>query len=864
LNNSFYRGLFLQKFGLNPELTPTQIFELERLQRVVTSLPPGSRLYNQAVIDMAKYIEELYPPDFMAELVDSIVALNYVQQLANLFPQLVNIVSTGMSIIQSPLANLVNFNKWVKAARKGLKSMDFETFIAYSPLNQLKYIPLGYAQGVKVGSEYFMDVMTNGQINEKYVEGLKSQAGKIKVGRLERNKYGKGLAYYPIKLFGREINPYNYAKYVPRFMNASDMFFFGTDYTSTVMSYAARKAAINNLKGKELENYVRGAIREAFGKVGEAKAQLAQEIKLYELSGKKLDEHIKKVRLSEIITDNLLKQFNVTQEEKVDIVNLSRGRTFTSGIRRGTISQVAILLNKIINYDRSTQVLLKPYIMYVNVIAELAENSLDHMPVYGHLRRIGGTPSSWLINPLVKRFTGKDIGTAKLGEKGTMSDEEQASRAWYGTIVFSVAVMMFGGTDEDDELQLTGGYAGERKKRKFGREYEQMPAYAIRYKDNIIVYKDIPGLNLLFGALGNYNDALQYSKYSPDDLSKRHLLAVLYSVQHTAVMIKDMTYMSALNSFLSDLADASSAEVNKLEKMSKAVLQKYLGFALKPLPQNNAMLLSIEGMFTHTAYSRREYDDILIYSAGLQHFMGRPSIDIFGEEVQSFPSSGTWPYAHWFDLFEKRPYLGFSLKYNALQPKILNQVVKVYDNEKGEFVERDMSGDEFVEFCKLAGKKYKEKVLLYMAKTDADERVKDVLDEKNGVDYDLNKLFTEAKEEAKREMFITPYVNKKSVEVLDELRDIKKKRSQISKDNREKVINKLKERIEFSSDDEAVSEVLKDAGEDKALILLHVANKKGYNTFESVKEYAKRFRKAGILSDDDMGEIIRVARAYEN
>ena len=174
------------------------------------------------------------------------------------------------------------------------------------------------------------------------------------------------------------------------------------------------------------------------------------------------------------------------------------------------------------------------------------------------------------------------------------------------------------------------------------------------------------------------------------------------------------------------------------------------------------------------------------------------------------------------------------------------------------------TGDEFVEFCKLAGKKYKEKVLLYMAKTDAEERVKDVLDEKNGVDYDLNKLFTEAKEEAKREMFITPYVNKKSVEVLDELRDIKKKRSQISKDNREKVINKLKERIEFSSDDEAVSEVLKDAGEDKALILLHVANKKGYNTFESVKEYAKRFRKAGILSDDDMGEIIRVARAYEN
>ena len=38
-----------------------------------------------------------------------------------------------------------------------------------------------------------------------------------------------------------------------------------------------------------------------------------------------------------------------------------------------------------------------------------------------------------------------------------------------------------------------------------------------------------------------------------------------------------------------------------------------------------------------------------------------------------------------------------------------------------------------------------------------------------------------AKEEAKREMFITPYVNKKSVDVLDELRDIKKKRSQIQK-----------------------------------------------------------------------------------
>ena len=175
-----------------------------------------------------------------------------------------------------------------------------------------------------------------------------------------------------------------------------------------------------------------------------------------------------------------------------------------------------------------------------------------------------------------------------------------------------------------------------------------------------------------------------------------------------------------------------------------------------------------------------------------------------------------------------------------------------------------MNSDEFYAFSKLVGSKFKKKVTRYRLLTNTDERVREVVNGKNGVDYDIAKLRTEAKQEAVYELFIKTKLEQKVADSLDELRATEGK----IKEKKEKIkarIEKLRlEKSGLTEQDLKVGAAIEDAGRNRIPVFLDIAQQKGYNTFESVKEYAKRFRKAGILSDDDMGEIIRVARAYEN
>ena len=121
LSDDFFRALFLDKFGLKPDMTPQQANELRRLAKPVASLNPGSKLYNDAVINMAKYIEELYPRNFWSDLVDTWISLAYVNMLAGISTQALNISSTSTGIVNSPFRNALNLHKWARAFSKGIK-----------------------------------------------------------------------------------------------------------------------------------------------------------------------------------------------------------------------------------------------------------------------------------------------------------------------------------------------------------------------------------------------------------------------------------------------------------------------------------------------------------------------------------------------------------------------------------------------------------------------------------------------------------------------------------------------------------------------------------------------------------------------
>src|SRR5574343_291756 len=862
LSDDFFRALFLDKFGLKPDMTPEQAAELRRLAKPVARLNPGSKLYNDAVINMAKYIEELYPRNFWSDLVDTWISLAYVNMLSGISTQALNIFSTSTGIVNSPFRNALNLNKWARAFSKGIKEGSLETFKAYSPIYESAYIPQAWAQGSKVGGQLFMETMANGAVTDKYVEELVNTTGKVRINPLERNVYGKGKKFKPIIIGGKDVNPYNFAKYVPRLLSAQDMIMYQTEYETQVVLLALALNREKGLRGKELDNAVNAAISSSYSDLRKAETQVRNEITLFELSGNKVSDRAKAIRISEVLAENMLKKLGASKEQISETKELARAATFTQGTRNGIISMLARLVNRGINKNRFTQLFGKPFVPFVNIVGEVMEFSLDSTPGYGLLRAYGATPSAFIDYMRPKFGLERKGYGANMGQIGSRATDEQLSRAWQGTIVFIAFASMFAGTEEDDPIYLTGGYLEDEKKRKLGNT-NVAPKYSIVIKGKPFSYMNIPVINIPLALIGNYNDYLKNHKYDKEDIEKRQALAVLYASFNLLTMVKDMTFLEGVSNLIDGLQDAAKLEGNKLDQAMKTILAQYTAFFGRPLPQNNNMILQIQKFFDPTSYSKKDVSDILAYSVGLQRF-NNASLDIFGDPVKNYPSQSMVPYDHWFNLVNKSENWKFLSKFNAIQPKLENDPVKVFNKETDQMEVKKLNSDEFYAFSKLVGSKFKKKVTRYRLLTNTDERVREVVNGKNGVDYDIAKLRTEAKQEAVYELFIKTKLEQKVADSLDELRATEGK----IKEKKEKIkarIEKLRlEKSGLTEQDLKVGAAIEDAGRNRIPVFLDIAQQKGYNTFESVKEYAKRFRKAGILSDEDMGEIIRVARAYEN
>jgi hypothetical protein len=213
----------------------------------------------------------------------------------------------------------------------------------------------------------------------------------------------------------------------------------------------------------------------------------------------------------------------------------------------------------------------------------------------------------------------------------------------------------------------------------------------------------------------------------------------------------------------STIYEVLTTEEKKAEKALKGLYEKYSSFLLRPLPQNNNMLLQIEKFFDPISYSKKEISDITAYSLGVQHIYGKPSVDIFGEAVKSYPAENTIPYTHWLGLITQDKDWKFLSKYNAIQPKIKNEPSKIFNSEKGEYEVRTMTADEFYNYTTLAGKIFKKKVQDYQTEVNPEERVRETVEiadkEVNALNNDISKLQFEAKEEAKAQLFLAKNVD---------------------------------------------------------------------------------------------------------
>jgi hypothetical protein len=152
---------------------------------------------------------------------------------------------------------------------------------------------------------------------------------------------------------------------------------------------------------------------------------------------------------------------------------------------------------------------------------------------------------------------------------------------------------------------------------------------------------------------------------------------------------------------------------------------------------------------------------MLGYAMGAQHFIGRPSLDQFGDVITSYPGETLMPYTHWLKIKGTDERWKFLAKYNAIPNKLYNRTMQI---ESADGIEkRKLEADELFEYTKRTGEHFSNALREYMSNTEkVAKRGAEVIEREknngetekiNGVREDIEKLWADAKDKAEIELF---------------------------------------------------------------------------------------------------------------
>ena len=755
LDENVFRQLFAEKFGLAPELDRNQSNIIMQKAAIVQQMTGKGWFYRDAVIDMAKYMYELVPRKAMNEIAETWTALAYTHMLSGIPTSILNLWSAGTNMALKPFRDAVNLSRWLKMI-KGRNTKGISDF--YMPGGQMYYLPL--LEGIGHGATEAAEIYANGDVTSKYVEEI-STANQFKVGQLERHKNGKDR-FKPLNIkAGKKVidlNPYNYEKYVSRNLSAQDRLMFNTAFDMEVAAIIRENLISPTLRGKELTKAVMEYIQGNKIDKKAISAQIEKESKEYEeLSGKKVTDRQKKIRLRELI----VKELPITEEEKQETEALARSNIFTDE-RGGMVATLAYAIGRVANAHPLTGVIMKAPIPFTKIVGNVLEYMIDYTPFYGFMRANGMSISA------IKKLVDPLSMTAQMGDKGSRLYYEQMGRAWLGTMSFLTVAAMFIGNDDDDDIQISGGYNQEGFK-KPGRT-NVMPKYTIRIKGVDISYLNIPALAIPLGIIGNFNDALK-AKMPEEELSLRLAISILTAAPkenplfQTMFMVKDMSFVTGVQNLITMISDAVTMEESNYKRLAQGMAKTYLGFALRPLPQNTAIVQQTWKFFDPASYSQKDIQSIIAYSAGLQHFrtleINFPSIDQFGDEVRTYPGEALMPYTFWFDVKGKDARWRFLADNNAIPTKVQNGLTYI-ETEDG-IEKRTMEAKELYLYSREVGNIFNKSVSDYMSDSKKIEKRKNdrITTEdiklqsvtKTGIQEDIDGLWKDARDEAKIRVF---------------------------------------------------------------------------------------------------------------
>ncbi|MFA5638628.1 MAG: hypothetical protein WC961_07105 [Anaerovoracaceae bacterium] len=774
VNNQEFRDAYAEKFGLAKPMTAEQSKELIRLADIVQQTRGMGSLHVDAVRDMTSFIYELMPQSKRSEVMEEWMALAYASMLSGISTSIINMHSAYTNVVTSPLRDIMNPEYWalaVKTMVKGKKytiEVDGKTITKkerpdiFNPFGKMFYIPLLW--GTRYGGTAFRETMVKGALDSKYIEKLGNTGG-FKVSFLERKRFGD-KAFRPMKITfkgGKTVtvnNPKEYAKYVGRFLAAQDRLMFNGSFEMEVVKILRDKLKRPDLKGKALTDAVMEQYMSMRLNTEVIDQQTDVEIAKWEqITGKKATPLQRRIKRREL----MLEELKLTPEEKMEAENLARSNIFTDE-RNGLMSKLIVdLVGGLTSKSKVMALGMFPWVPFRRIVANLTEFLLDSMPVYGLMRTYGLS-----VTGIAKKF-GLAETSAQMGERGTREFYEQAGRAWFATSTALALALLAVGNDEDDFLEITGGYNDDIKRRAYGRD-NVTPKYSIRLGDVTLSYVNTPVAAGMLGLVGNINDARRIRKVTEEEITTRTMLSILGSSYiRTFLMAKDTSPAQGLADFMEMAVDAVSQE-GGLTKAGRTALEKYLSIGAKPLPQNINTLQQIWQAWDHTAYSKRDADELLAYTMGLHRLNNKPIIDQMGEEVQSYPAEMAVPYTHWANIKGNDTRWLFLAKHGAIPP-VINNYAQIDMEYKGGIHSRRLDSDDLFEYALLSGKFFSEKLTDYMANEEkvanrSKEKIetkledrgwwwwrKDVPVYKTGVQADIQKLRSKAMSDARTALF---------------------------------------------------------------------------------------------------------------
>ena len=752
LDTEFNRKLFSEKFGLLPELTPDQAGKIKELADVVQTTEGSGTIAQQAMIDFARYTTELLPESASTKWARLWVEINYAQMLSGLSTSALNLMSGSSNIFAKFVRDPVNLSKWFRAIKSGKK----EDFVAYNPIAELILAPSAALKGVSSGWTEAKNVWETGILDNKYIEQIMT-ASEFKLQELERHKYGKHrFKGKDIKVGSKTIstNPANYLKYVARMLSAQDKLMHNTVYEMQIMSIIREKLAKQGLSGKEL----RQAVMDQFftGKINEVEleARLTKEFEAYEAGGNKLSQNQKNMRRREIIFE----EADVTIEEREIADQMARSSIFTDK-RTGLIGRMAAGIAKIANKNAATKVAIMPFVPFTRVVGNVTEYMLDHMPIYGMFRAHGYSPTGMIQRFRQGTFRKPSIqaeGSSQMGGVGTRQYYEQMGRAWLGNTSMALATGVLLDDDKNGEPKITGSLQGSPN---YGQgEKNVYPAYSFKFLGHWIPYLNIPSIAIPFAWIGNIKDRLRKGEKMETVLDYARVAAL--SGLNSVLVAKDMSFVEGISDFTKMISEAASFSPEDKEApllsagkvVAREVVDKYMGFAARPLPWNNNMLRQINKMVDPTSYSKRSLKDVLNYSLGVHSIFNEPNRDVFGDIVKTWPGETLIPYTHWFKLKGEDPRWKFLVKYNSIPNKITNSKFRVVNGLE----KRPLEPEEMNEYVKKAGFRFSKYLQKYMSENttkNLDVKAKSITDGKSKVQKEIAKILDKARRETREEIF---------------------------------------------------------------------------------------------------------------